>query len=65
MGGANRIITTPFQVDHNTPNLYTLRTQLLSEDKVLDETTRKIGIRTIRYTAWPAESTSCEKTDNV
>ena len=34
-----------------TPNLYTLRTQLLSEDKVLDETTRKIGIRTIRYTA--------------
>lgn len=34
-----------------TPNLYTLRTQLLSKDKVLDETTRKIGIRTIRYTA--------------
>lgn len=34
-----------------TPYLYTLQTQLLSRDRVLDETNKKIGIRTIRYTA--------------
>lgn len=34
-----------------TPYLYTLQTQLLSGDRVLDETNKKIGIRTIRYTA--------------
>lgn len=34
-----------------TPHLYTLQTQILSADKVLDETEEKIGIRTIRYTA--------------
>lgn len=45
------IVNQPALWHPYTPNLYTLRTQLLSEDKVLDETTRKIGIRTIRYTA--------------
>lgn len=45
------IVNQPALWHPYTPNLYTLRTQLLSKDKVLDETTRKIGIRTIRYTA--------------
>lgn len=33
------------------PSLYTLNTQVLKRSKVLDETSRQIGIRTIRYTA--------------
>lgn len=35
------IVNQPALWHPYTPNLYTLRTQLLSEDKVLDETTRK------------------------
>lgn len=33
------------------PSLYTLNTQVLKRSKVLDGTSRQIGIRTIRYTA--------------
>ncbi len=33
------------------PSLYTLNTQVLKRSKVVDETSRQIGIRTIRYTA--------------
>lgn len=33
------------------PSLYTLHTQVLKDKKVLDETSKQIGIRTIRYTA--------------
>ena len=34
----------------NTPNLYTLNTQVLAEGEVVDEQSRSVGIRTIRYT---------------
>lgn len=33
------------------PSLYTLHTQVLKDKKVLDETSKQVGIRTIRYTA--------------
>lgn len=33
------------------PSLYTLNTRVLKRSKVVDETSRQIGIRTIRYTA--------------
>ncbi len=33
------------------PSLYTLRTQVLKGTQVVDETTKQVGIRTIRYTA--------------
>lgn len=33
-----------------TPNLYTLYTQLLVDGKLVDETSRPVGIRSIRYT---------------
>lgn len=45
------IIDSPTLWHPYTPYLYTLQTQLLSGDRVLDETNKKIGIRTIRYTA--------------
>lgn len=45
------VIDSPTLWHPYTPYLYTLQTQLLSGDRVLDETNKKIGIRTIRYTA--------------
>ncbi|RHO74024.1 DUF4982 domain-containing protein [Parabacteroides sp. AF48-14] len=49
--GQDLIVERPALWHPYDPNLYTLQTQLLSENKVLDETVREIGIRTIRYTA--------------
>lgn len=45
------IIDQPALWHPYNPYLYTLHTQVLSAGKLLDETTEKIGIRTIRYTA--------------
>lgn len=45
------VIDSPTLWHPYTPYLYTLQTQLLSGNRVLDETNKKIGIRTIRYTA--------------
>lgn len=45
------VIDSPALWHPYTPYLYTLQTQLLSGDRVLDETNKKVGVRTIRYTA--------------
>ncbi|WP_288206214.1 glycoside hydrolase family 2 TIM barrel-domain containing protein [uncultured Parabacteroides sp.] len=45
------IVDNPALWHPYTPHLYTLQTQILSGEKVLDETEEKVGIRTIRYTA--------------
>lgn len=45
------IVDNPALWHPYAPYLYTLQTQILSGEKVLDETEEKVGIRTIRYTA--------------